>query len=279
MHRRDRNDQALHVPSSGGIHFVDKPRVPCHRIWGFPEKYGFVLDRVGFVGARPKAPTQILIHRPKPRPPVARPSALVPDFYLDPKTKLLSCFTRSVADIEEDRLIAELEAEMKKTLKGGFDWKQEYLGEFQKITIDSLHTPPSSFLHYAKDDATATGRLCANMKDLVRNLPSPRYARPIQGVRADRIIFDSEISFKELELRTLALLEKHERDAAGLGDITFHILKNRDRSTTCRPTTTDPQLPIFQPSPPASTASAARASVIPRLLADSVSKKPLSIGE
>lgn len=213
---------------------------------------------------------------------------LVPDFYLDPTTKLLSCFTRAWADIEEDRLVADIEAKMriepktKEFIDSDF-WKQHVMTDFlPKITIDSLSDSHVHFTHYVKKDASATGRLHDKMKDLVRNMPSPRMPvrTLLRGKRPDQIIFDSEISYKELELRTLAMLNQHKRDAAGLGDLMFTVLKNRDHITSCRTTISEPspQLPIFRPSSPASTASVARASVIPRLLADSVSKSPPSTG-
>ena len=276
-------------------HFVDQPRIPCHRVWGFPEKYGFFLDRSGFVAAREKKKS-VELQVAHPKGIVPPPGILVPDFYLDPRTKIVSCFTREWALLEEDRIIAKLEEQMRSEAKknkfvGPDFWKQEVLGEFFSGSPSAMGLAA----HYARNDAEVTRQVFDRIRSMAKNLPAPAIARAhhIRGPHhsnffqdevarmKDQTFITSALSYPELETRILASLSETDREVFGLTDSHFHLIKKRDRATSCRPTTTEPspQLPIIRPLPPMSTASVEKASVIPRLLAASVSKKPPSISE
>lgn len=227
-----------------------------------------MLKAIGFVRARPKRKITIIEPRPEDVPTVpkiiAPPGVLVPDFYIDSKTKIFGCYVQPWEDI----LVEELEAKMRvpamKDISVDF-WTKEYLGEFK---LASGVTPPFQQHYYRKPR--------------IQNAPSPRYEQktlPIGGITIDSFAMDDAKSFwSEIETRILAQMSEEDRRQAGFGGLQFTIHKNRTPEGTCRPTTSEPPPPppIFRPSPLPSLDCAARASVIPRLLADSVSRRPPS---
>lgn len=252
------------MPGARCIHLFDKPPKRPY----LSEYYYPMLKHIGFVRARFKQ--RVVIAKPQDKDIPARsivppPGVLVPTFHFDEKTKLLGYSTRPWEDI----LVEELEEKMRPKAKPPYDWGDIFKREFIGTLMD--FTPPY-YQHYAMKDAQATRKLFDGLRHTVRNMPSPR----LQGHKAHTVVLDSmNVDFSEIELRIAAQLLEEKNDQPLIAT----IRKNRNQEGTCRPTTSEPSLPspaIFPPSPRVSYVSGRKDSVIPRLLADSVSRSPRS---
>lgn len=179
---------------------------------------------------------------------VAPPGVLVPNFYIDPKTKVFGCYARPWEDI----LVEELEEKMKPPPKK-YDWRSVFKQEWQGT--------------FAAADAATTKALYEHK---TFNRPSKRYPAPQPGVLIDDM---HKVNYADIEMRILATMSDEDKMISGLD---FAVIKNRNPEGTCRPTTTSPAPAIFPLSPPPSPSSELKDSVIRRLLAGSVSRSPPS---